>query len=197
MLELPDGTDGELALALVGTIAHDGQGGITDSFAGDAGVNAWIASRFPGVARRSAAQSERLRTLRFAARSAFAAAVSPHPPSRVERQQRMSDDQAGAVLRSAIAALNLRPLVTIDDAGVRRGFETAARGQTLVEGALALAVVDFLTGPLAGRLRSCQAPRCVRYFVQDHGRQQWCKPSCGNRARAARFASQHRRPQQP
>lgn len=192
MFRLPDGSDGETALALVGTIVHDGQGGIADSFEDDAGVNAWIATRFPGTGRRSAAQAERLRTLRFVARSAFAAGVSPHPPSRVERQRRMSDEQAGAVLQAAIAALLLRPLVTIDDGGVRRAYETAARGQTLVEGALALAVVDFLAGPVAVGLRSCQAPRCVRYFVQDHGRQQWCKPSCGNRARAARFASRHR-----
>jgi predicted RNA-binding Zn ribbon-like protein len=194
MFQLPNGSDGETALALAGTIGHDGQGGIADSFADDAGVNTWIASWFPGVARRSPAQAERVRTLRFAARSAFAAAVSPHPPSRVERQQRMSDEQAGAVLQAAIAGLRSRPLVTIDDAGVRRGFETAARGQTLVEGALALAVVEFLTGPLADRLRSCQAPRCVRYFLQEHGRQQWCKPSCGNRARVARFAVRHREP---
>jgi predicted RNA-binding Zn ribbon-like protein len=76
--------------------------------------------------------------------------------------------------------------------GVRRGLETAAAGQTLIEGILALAVTDFLTGPLAPRLRSCQAPRCVRYFVQDHGRQQWCKASCGNRARVARHAQRHR-----
>ncbi|MET8629505.1 CGNR zinc finger domain-containing protein [Kitasatospora sp. NPDC004669] len=35
-------------------------------------------------------------------------------------------------------------------------------------------------------LRACKAPRCVRYFLKTHGRQEWCKPSCGNRARVAR-----------
>ncbi len=104
----------------------------------------------------------------------------------------MSDTEAASVLQSAIAALRPHPTVTIDDTGVRRGFQTAAQDQKLIEGVLALAVVEFLTGPLASRLRSCQAPRCVRYFVQDHGRQQWCKTSCGNRARAARFADQRR-----
>lgn len=194
MVQLPDGADGETALALVGTIGHDGRGGVVDTFVDDAGVNTWVAARFPDVTPRSVVQTARLRTLRFAARSAFAAAVSPHPPSRVERQRRMSDQDAADVLTTAINALQPRQTVAIDDRGVRRWLETAAEDQVLIEGMLALAVVEFLTGPLATRLRSCQAPRCVRYFVQDHGRQQWCKASCGNRARAARFAEQHRQP---
>ncbi|MFI7230667.1 CGNR zinc finger domain-containing protein [Nonomuraea angiospora] len=40
-------------------------------------------------------------------------------------------------------------------------------------------------------MRACNAPRCVRYFVKSHGRQEWCKPSCGNRARAARHYQRH------
>lgn len=58
--------------------------------------------------------------------------------------------------------------------------------------ALARATVDFLTGPQRTHLRACSAPRCVRYFVKSHGRQEWCKPSCGNRARAARHYQRHR-----
>ena len=185
MFTLADGTDGAVALALVSTIAHDGTGGVADHFATDAEVHNWVANRFPG----SLVVPDRLRTLRFAARSAFAASVFPHPPSRVERTHRMSDAEAAAVLAAAVNALEAESVVTIDE-GVRRSLRTAAQGPALVEGALALAVVEFLTGPLAARLRSCQAPRCVRYFVQQHGRQQWCKASCGNRARVARFASQ-------
>lgn len=58
--------------------------------------------------------------------------------------------------------------------------------------ALARAAIDFLSGPLRMQLRSCTAPRCVRYFVKSHGRQEWCKPSCGNRARAARHYRRRR-----
>jgi predicted RNA-binding Zn ribbon-like protein len=101
----------------------------------------------------------------------------------------MSDAEAAAVLQDAVNALAVETVLTIND-GLRHELHTAAQGHTLVEGALALAVVQFLTGPVAPRLRSCQAPRCVRYFVQQHGRQQWCKASCGNRARVARFVSQ-------
>ncbi|MFJ5549426.1 ABATE domain-containing protein [Streptomyces sp. NPDC093225] len=57
---------------------------------------------------------------------------------------------------------------------------------------LARAAIAFLSGPRSGQLRSCQAPRCVRYFLQSHGRQAWCKPSCGNRARVARHAERRR-----
>ncbi len=191
MWRLRDGADGITALALVGTIAHDGEGGVADRFEDDAGVDAWLAEHFPGLPPRTAQECERLRAIRFAARSAFAATVAPHPASRVERQRRMSDAEAARRLADAVNDLEPRVVIDIDDA-VRRRLETAAEGQVFVEGALALAVTDFLTGPLAPRLRSCQAPRCVRYFVQDHGRQQWCKASCGNRARVARHAQRHR-----
>jgi predicted RNA-binding Zn ribbon-like protein len=58
--------------------------------------------------------------------------------------------------------------------------------------ALARAAIDFLGGPQREQLRACTAPRCVRYFVKSHGRQEWCKPSCGNRARAARHYRRQR-----
>ncbi|MEV3984529.1 CGNR zinc finger domain-containing protein [Nonomuraea sp. NPDC049758] len=65
----------------------------------------------------------------------------------------------------------------------------ARRGKLIA--ALARAAIEFLSGPQRERLRACNAPRCVRYFVKSHGRQEWCKPSCGNRARAARHYQRH------
>ena len=47
-----------------------------------------------------------------------------------------------------------------------------------------------LASPAADELRACQAPRCVRYFRKNRG-QEWCKPSCANRARVARYAERH------
>jgi predicted RNA-binding Zn ribbon-like protein len=46
--------------------------------------------------------------------------------------------------------------------------------------------VELLTGPTAVRLRACNAPGCVLYFVKTHPRREWCSEACGNRARAAR-----------
>ena len=57
-------------------------------------------------------------------------------------------------------------------------------------GILAFAVLELLASPGADELRACQAPRCVRYF-RKHRRQEWCKPSCANRARVARYAERH------
>ncbi|MFI1485060.1 CGNR zinc finger domain-containing protein [Streptomyces sp. NPDC020747] len=51
----------------------------------------------------------------------------------------------------------------------------------------------FLASPDRQRLRACHAPRCVRYFLKDHPRQEWCKPSCGNRARVARHHERHKK----
>jgi len=57
---------------------------------------------------------------------------------------------------------------------------------------LARAAIAFLASPDRQRLRACHAPRCVRYFLKEHPRQEWCKPSCGNRARVARHHERHR-----
>jgi predicted RNA-binding Zn ribbon-like protein len=53
-------------------------------------------------------------------------------------------------------------------------------------GAIAAAAVELLGGPDRELVRVCQAPRCGLYFLAARGRQQWCSPSCGNRARVAR-----------
>lgn len=67
-----------------------------------------------------------------------------------------------------------------------------AAGQSALPAALARAAIGFLAGPDRTALRACHAPRCVRYFVKEHPRQEWCKPSCGNRARVARHHERHR-----
>ncbi|MFI9597778.1 CGNR zinc finger domain-containing protein [Nonomuraea sp. NPDC052265] len=67
-----------------------------------------------------------------------------------------------------------------------RAHQTSEKTETA-----ARAAIDFLSGPQREHLRACNAPRCVRYFVKSHGRQEWCKPSCGNRARAARHYQRH------
>jgi predicted RNA-binding Zn ribbon-like protein len=46
--------------------------------------------------------------------------------------------------------------------------------------------IDLLAGPGATKLRACQAPGCVLYFVRSNPRREWCSETCGNRARAAR-----------
>ncbi|WP_210408377.1 hypothetical protein, partial [Allokutzneria sp. NRRL B-24872] len=63
MFELAEGSGGDTAMALVSTIAHDGNGGVADAFSDDEGVSSWCAARFSDLAPRSPAQAERLRAL--------------------------------------------------------------------------------------------------------------------------------------
>ncbi|GAB2893272.1 hypothetical protein GCM10027074_71620 [Streptomyces deserti] len=67
------------------------------------------------------------------------------------------------------------------------------RGADDLTAALAQAAIAFLASPDRERLRACHAPRCARYFLKEHPRQEWCEPSCGNRARVARHHERHRR----
>lgn len=46
--------------------------------------------------------------------------------------------------------------------------------------------VDLFAGADRGRVRACQAPGCVLFFLLDHRRREWCCVGCGNRVRAAR-----------
>lgn len=46
--------------------------------------------------------------------------------------------------------------------------------------------LELLTGPMSVKLRACNAPGCVLYFVKTHPRREWCSEACGNRVRAAR-----------
>ncbi|WP_052189883.1 ABATE domain-containing protein [Streptomyces sp. NRRL S-1824] len=54
----------------------------------------------------------------------------------------------------------------------------AAQCEDTLPAALTRAVIGFLAGPDGAALRACHAPRRVRYFIKEHPRQEWCKPSC-------------------
>lgn len=187
----------ELALELVGTMPHSG-------FEGADGLNtperatAWVCSvsgLLPAAARTEVDEALRGRmvALRRAVRSLLARAVRPAPPSPVDAHRLVPFDQALERLNAAAARVAVRTRMHWQDQGPPRieldpdPHEPAVQ----LEAALARAGMCFLSGPLLGHLRACTAPRCVRYFVRSHGRQQWCCVSCGNRARAARHYERH------
>ncbi|MER5930127.1 CGNR zinc finger domain-containing protein [Streptomyces sp. NPDC002054] len=159
--------------------------------------------------------------LRRAVRALFARAVSPAPPSAADAGRLMPAAEAVAALNAAAALEPVVPqlswppgepptaaLLPAADAGAEPepepGPESAPEREPEPEpdpgsgaragllAALARAAIEFLAGPQREQLRSCSAPRCVRYFLRSHGRQAWCKPSCGNRARVARHAERRR-----
>ncbi|MDA0640547.1 MULTISPECIES: CGNR zinc finger domain-containing protein [Nonomuraea] len=189
------------ALELASTIRHDGNGGVTDDLATPQSMTRWIGRQAELLAGHvDVAQltgDEKLRSemveLRRAVRALFARAVSPAPPSRADAHRLMPAEQALALLNAAAAREAIVPqLHWPSDAEPSTGVLSAEPDADVrLIAALARAAIDFLSGPQRERLRACDAPRCVRYFVQSHGRQEWCKPSCGNRARAARHYQRH------
>ncbi|MFJ4678194.1 MULTISPECIES: CGNR zinc finger domain-containing protein [unclassified Kitasatospora] len=196
-----DTRQGWPALDLVGTVRHDGNGGVLDDLAEAGDAAAWLAehgTRFTGPAELPDLDADlhaEVLELRRAARALFARAVSPGPASRADAHRLMPADRALERLNAAAALDPVAPQLGWDagepPARIRPLSSTGdARARLLA--ALARAVIEFLAGPEREQLRACQAPRCVRYFVKSHGRQEWCKTSCGNRARVARHYDRRR-----
>lgn len=191
-----------LALELASTIRHDGEGGVADDLATVRGTTHWIQEQGDLLAGHVPAgelvADENLRLgiieLRQAVRALFARVVSPAPPSPADAHHLMTVDRAMAHLNTAAAREPVAPQIDWPDGGVPTARLLSAENDPYVRlvAALARAAIDFLSGPQRTQLRSCTAPRCVRYFVKSHGRQEWCKPSCGNRARAARHYKRQR-----
>jgi predicted RNA-binding Zn ribbon-like protein len=57
---------------------------------------------------------------------------------------------------------------------------------------IATSAITLVGGPGRDRLRRCAAPGCGRWFAASRPRQRWCSPTCGNRARVARFQQRRR-----
>ncbi|MFJ6154554.1 CGNR zinc finger domain-containing protein [Micromonospora profundi] len=194
----------QLALALVSTIRHDGNGGVADDLADVAGLTAWLREHAEPlceyVARCDTSRvevDERTRldvvAVRRAARTLFAVAVRPGLPSRADSTSLLSPPEAVDRLNQAAATVPVRPVLTWEQEGtpVLAWHGEATEVRLALPAGLARAVIEFLAGATREQLRACPAPRCVRYFVKDHPRQEWCKPSCGNRARVARHYQRH------
>ncbi|GHJ48185.1 hypothetical protein Cs7R123_55270 [Catellatospora sp. TT07R-123] len=189
-----------LALDLASTIRHDGNGGVADDLAAPAGLTTWVRDRADALGPWAAAFTADSRaladvtSLRAGVRALFARAVRPAPPSRADADRLLPLPEALTRVNDAAAQVPTTPRLTWAEQGepAARPEHGTAAPATLLTAALARATIDFLTGPDRADLRSCTAPRCVRYFVKGHGRQEFCKPSCSNRARVARhYQRQH------
>ncbi|MBK3543594.1 ABATE domain-containing protein [Streptomyces sp. MBT60] len=181
-------------MALAGTIRHDGDGGVLDDLETVRGARRWLQQQ-PGILAAVTGKlvlDEELREavvdVRRAVRALFARVVSPAPPSPADALRLLPVDEAMRLLNEAAAREPVAPQLHWPAEGPPTAGLLSAEGDPGVRlvAALARDAVDFLSGPQREHLRACRAPRCVRYFVKSHGRQEWCKPSCGNRARVAR-----------
>ena len=187
----------EPALELALTIRHDGDGGIADDIGDAAGFKAWLKANADILGRgHDAGEEQRLRVLalRKVIRALFAHAVRPGPASRADTGRLMPLLQAVSAVNAAAREMPVVPVLSWSGEPASAMSPVDGRPLTAV---LAQAAIAFLSGPDRARLRACTAPRCVRYFIKDHNRQQWCKTSCGNRARVARHYEKHRETRAP
>lgn len=192
-------SDARLALDLALTIRHDGHGGVADDLTDPAGLTAWVHAHpgiLPDTAGHLAADADlaAVRELRAAVRALLAHAVRPSEPSPADAARLMPVPEAVERLNKAAARTPTVPVLRWTDGAEPVVEHETADGEADLTAALAQAAITFLAGPDRQRLRACHAPRCVRYFIKEHPRQEWCKPSCGNRARVARHHERHRKP---
>ncbi|WP_095938255.1 CGNR zinc finger domain-containing protein [Streptomyces sp. Tue6028] len=189
--------DARLALDLALTVRHDGNGGVADDLTAPAGLTAWVRGH-PGLlpdTQTYVADDRALsavRELRAAVRALFARAVRPGEPSPADAARLLPVPEAVERLNTAAARVPTVPVLSWADGAEPVVRQESPEGRTELTATLAHAALAFLAGPERQRLRACHAPRCVRYFIKEHPRQEWCKPSCGNRARVARHHARHR-----
>jgi predicted RNA-binding Zn ribbon-like protein len=184
--------DARLTLDLALTLRHDGTGGVTDDLTDPANLTAWVRDHgllSDGYTANTATLTA-VRDLRAAVRALFAHSV-PGEPSRADAGHLLPVEEAVARLNTAAATVPTVPVLHWPDPAVEH---RPAQGEDALPAVLARAAMAFLTSPDRERLRACHAPRCVRYFLKEHPRQEWCKPSCGNRARVARHHDRHKKP---
>ncbi len=193
----PISRDARLALDLALTVRHDGNGGVADDLTEPAGLTAWVRANpevLPDAGRftADAAQLAAVRDLRAAVRALFARAVRPGEPSPADATRLLPVPEAVRRLNEAAARTPTVPVLDWPEGTGPDVRPRPVRAGDDLTAALAHAVIAFLASPDRDRLRACHAPRCVRYFLKDHPRQEWCTPSCGNRARVARHHRRHR-----
>lgn len=173
-----------LTLDLALTVRHDGDGRIADDLTDTAGLTTWMRAHrdaLPdadgsGFVADEAALTA-VRELRAAVLALFARAVRPGEPTPADALRR---------LNAAAARTPTVPVLDWADGAEPVVHHRGVLGEGEVVAVLARAAVAFLAGADRERLRACHGPRCVRYFLKEHPRQEWCTPACGNRARVAR-----------
>jgi len=148
-------------------------------------ANAWVqqladrltAAGAPSArtARLGEADLSSLLALREAVRGVAGALVEAGAPDRQDL-----DDV------NRMAALSPHWTAIAWDGGVSKATQTAGAPAAQVLSALANDAIDLFTGSNASRLRLCERPGCVLFFLKDHPRREWCTPACGARVRAAR-----------
>ncbi len=174
--------DPGLAISLLGTLRQDGDV-LIDEMDDPRAARAWV--RDAGIGALDASAIAEVRSFRDDVRVLLTAILSGETPD-----GRLLD----AVNRAAgVAPVTLRASLTTGGAVVVERSGPTLPPATAALAEVARAALALLTEPFRSRLRLCNAPNCVRFFLKGHSRQEWCSPGCGNRARVARHYARHHR----
>lgn len=97
-------------------------------------------------------------------------------------------DASATVNEAAAAAPTWLELV--DGAAIER---TRAGEVEAALAALARSAITVFGGAERGEVRACgRRPMCVKFFVKNHPRRDYCSPACANRARVSRHHERHK-----
>lgn len=175
--------------------------GVHDALTTPAELSAWLTAvghrLFVGgdgaaaaVRRRDVKEFARLRA---ALRRLAVEVTGDTRPRAIDATGGHDAEWAATVLNTASAAAPPTPTLLWPGRVARLSAPAGIRAPAAALSAIAGTAVGLLGGPDSELLRACQAPGCVLYFVKDHPRREWCSTACGNRARAARHYSRHRK----
>jgi predicted RNA-binding Zn ribbon-like protein len=172
--------DPQAAIDLLSTLRHE-HDTVVDDLADAHQAAAWLRDRHPAASDGAQTRALLVR-LREMVRRLLTTAVDgvPAPPDVVAQISRLA---AGAPLT---LTARTHPDGTVTVERTSHGDPDVTLAADLARSALIL-----LTEPARDRLRLCRAPGCVLFFLQQDPRQQWCSPTCGNRARVARHYARH------
>jgi predicted RNA-binding Zn ribbon-like protein len=106
----------------------------------------------------------------------------------------VSDEQPEPA--AEVALLNATAAAAPSWPELANGQRVERTAATAIEAALAelaASAIDLFGGAQRDQVRACgRWPRCVRFFVKNHPRREYCSPHCANRARAMRHYDRHR-----
>lgn len=132
------------------------------------------------AARHPAPAARVITRARDARERLYAALRAPNDAAAVER---LAPDVARATARLRLTARDGRPAWEIDEhAGLAAPLHAAV-----------WSAAQLLASEDRRRIRTCPGSGCGWLFIDRTGRRRWCTmATCGNRAKARRFASRHR-----
>jgi predicted RNA-binding Zn ribbon-like protein len=178
-----------VAVRLMATIWADVEG-IHDDLHEPAGFDAWMdAVAIAREGHAAATQFKEAVAIRDALRRLAALQTDDTRPAAASS---IADPRRAADVLNAAAAHLPSPRLRLDTK-TRRLNRTTTVDVPAALARIATDAIELFGGAGAEKLRACQAPGCVLYFVKTHPRREWCSVACGNRARAARHYQRIRR----